>query len=143
MGKSVIDTPCIGVCSTVYGDVVCRGCKRFYTEVIQWNTFDHEAKQQIYQRLSNLMSTVVSQFLMITDPELLLQQLQRHSIRHHLTDDPFCWAHHLLRVGVDKIQDINRYGIKIKENYLHLNLTELFTLMDEALHENAVHHYQT
>ncbi|MDC1160500.1 DUF1289 domain-containing protein, partial [Luminiphilus sp.] len=24
-----IRTPCIGVCSTGVGDVVCRGCKRF------------------------------------------------------------------------------------------------------------------
>ncbi|MEC9132488.1 MAG: DUF1289 domain-containing protein, partial [Pseudomonadota bacterium] len=21
-------TPCVGICSTTYGDLVCRGCKR-------------------------------------------------------------------------------------------------------------------
>ncbi|HBZ99754.1 MAG TPA: DUF1289 domain-containing protein, partial [Pseudomonas sp.] len=28
MSSQRIKTPCIGLCSTVYGDVVCRGCKR-------------------------------------------------------------------------------------------------------------------
>ena len=134
MAKSVLDTPCIGICSTVYGDTVCRGCKRFYKEVIEWNTFGDTQKYQVYSRLSHLMSEVVSRFLVIVDPKLLLQQLQNHSIRYHRTDNPFCWAHHLLRVGVDKIQNINHYGINVKEEYLHLNLSALFTLIDESLY---------
>ena len=28
-------TPCVGICSTTYGDDVCRGCKRFSFEVIK------------------------------------------------------------------------------------------------------------
>ncbi|MEL0305883.1 MAG: DUF1289 domain-containing protein, partial [Halieaceae bacterium] len=40
-----IRTPCIGVCSTGVGDVVCRGCKRFAHEVIDWNGYSPEQKQ--------------------------------------------------------------------------------------------------
>ena len=37
-------TPCVGICSTTYGDEVCRGCKRFYFEVINWNKYDENEK---------------------------------------------------------------------------------------------------
>ncbi|MEM9624509.1 MAG: DUF1289 domain-containing protein, partial [Pseudomonadota bacterium] len=33
-------TPCVGICSTTYGDLVCRGCKRFAHEIVQWNAYD-------------------------------------------------------------------------------------------------------
>ncbi|MCF8976542.1 DUF1289 domain-containing protein, partial [Pseudomonas edaphica] len=33
MSNQAIKTPCVGLCSTVYGDLVCRGCKRFHHEV--------------------------------------------------------------------------------------------------------------
>jgi hypothetical protein len=36
MPNQTIKTPCVGLCSTVYGDLVCRGCKRFHHEVINW-----------------------------------------------------------------------------------------------------------
>ena len=39
-----IKTPCLGICSTTsVGDVVCRGCKRYAFEVIDWNGYDDEA----------------------------------------------------------------------------------------------------
>ena len=48
-----LGTPCIGICSTVYGDEVCRGCKRTFTEVIDWNNLSEEdiiRLQDDYQR---------------------------------------------------------------------------------------------
>ncbi len=27
-------TPCVGMCSTTYGDLVCRGCRRFSHEIV-------------------------------------------------------------------------------------------------------------
>jgi predicted Fe-S protein YdhL (DUF1289 family) len=137
MDKSVIDTPCIGICSTVYGDVVCRGCKRFYREIIDWNGFDHSQKHAVYQRLSTLMSQVVMRFLRVLDDDLLKQQLKNHSIRFHSTDDALCWAHHLLRVGGDKLHDLQHYGLAVQPEFESCSLRELFTLMDEDLYERA------
>ena len=31
--KLIKRTPCIGVCSTTYGDDICRGCRRFRHEI--------------------------------------------------------------------------------------------------------------
>ena len=46
-----IRTPCIGVCSTGIGDAVCRGCKRFAHEVIDWNGYSQAQKEAIDARL--------------------------------------------------------------------------------------------
>lgn len=44
-------TPCAGRCSTVFGDLVCRGCRRFNHEVIQWNTYTTDQRLVVWQRL--------------------------------------------------------------------------------------------
>lgn len=44
-------TPCAGRCSTVFGDAVCRGCRRFNHEVIQWNTYTAEQRLSVWKRL--------------------------------------------------------------------------------------------
>jgi len=46
-----VKTPCIGICSTVYGDEICRGCQRTYQEVIQWNALSEEEKLKILKRI--------------------------------------------------------------------------------------------
>ena len=54
-GESLITaSPCIGICSTTFGDDICFGCQRTYLEVIQWNTFSDEEKDKVNQRLLNL-----------------------------------------------------------------------------------------
>lgn len=45
------DSPCVGKCSTTYGDDVCRGCGRTYIEVIEWITYDAQRKAEIWARL--------------------------------------------------------------------------------------------
>ena len=47
-------SPCIGVCSTTYGDLVCRGCNRFAHEVVQWNGYDADQRDAIWSRLEEL-----------------------------------------------------------------------------------------
>lgn len=44
-------TPCAGRCSTVFGDSVCRGCRRFNHEVIQWNTYNEAQRLAVWKRL--------------------------------------------------------------------------------------------
>ena len=39
---------------TTYGDEVCRGCKRFQHEVIQWNSYSDQQKEIVWNRLEAL-----------------------------------------------------------------------------------------
>ncbi len=70
-------TPCIGICSTTYGDLVCRGCKRFAHEIVQWNAFEHDQRQAVWQRLLTLRAGAVRTVLVVTDPARLSDQAAR------------------------------------------------------------------
>lgn len=52
-------TPCAGRCSTVFGDAVCRGCRRFNHEVIRWNTYTVEQRQAIWLRLDAQLDQIL------------------------------------------------------------------------------------
>ena len=42
--KQPWDIPCIGICSTTTGDIVCRGCGRNLEEIRQWVSLDREER---------------------------------------------------------------------------------------------------
>lgn len=67
-------TPCIGICSTTYGDLVCRGCKRFAHEIVQWNGYDATQREAVWQRLLELRAGAVRAVLSIRDEALLREQ---------------------------------------------------------------------
>ena len=60
-------TPCIGVCSTTYGDLVCRGCKRFSHEVVEWNGYDSDQQKRVWSRLSQLQDESVRACVRVCD----------------------------------------------------------------------------
>ncbi len=58
-------SPCIGVCSTTYGDLVCRGCNRFAHEVVEWNAYNEAQREMIRRRLDELRDGAVQCFLSV------------------------------------------------------------------------------
>lgn len=60
-------TPCIGICSTTYGDLVCRGCKRFAHEVVGWNGFEESQRTLVWQRLGQLLRESVAACIAVDD----------------------------------------------------------------------------
>ncbi|MDI9335933.1 MAG: DUF3717 domain-containing protein [Gammaproteobacteria bacterium] len=46
------DSPCIGVCSLLQGDVECRGCGRTLQEVTDWVELSFSEKKQIWRRIT-------------------------------------------------------------------------------------------
>lgn len=64
-------TPCIGICSTTYGDLVCRGCKRFSHEIVGWNQYDTAQHAVVWCRLAELRDASVREFLNIVDEPAL------------------------------------------------------------------------
>ena len=64
-------TPCIGVCSTTYGDLVCRGCKRFAHEVVGWNGFADKQRHVVWMRLNRLLAESVRAYVTVVDEQRL------------------------------------------------------------------------
>lgn len=76
-------SPCIGVCSTTYGDFVCRGCKRFAHEVVAWNQFNEAQRNRVWDRLSALLEQSIRDYLVITASR---KQLRPFETPFHLLD---------------------------------------------------------
>ena len=70
-------TPCVGICSTTYGDLVCRGCKRFAHEIVSWNAFDAQQRGAIWGRLEELRKGAISRCLRVLDEDTF--QRGRHN----------------------------------------------------------------
>jgi predicted Fe-S protein YdhL (DUF1289 family) len=71
MASALRATPCVGICSTTYGDLVCRGCKRFAHEIVGWNTYADEQRTRVWQRLSTLRDASTASFLEVVDAQAL------------------------------------------------------------------------
>jgi predicted Fe-S protein YdhL (DUF1289 family) len=68
-------TPCVGICSTTYGDLVCRGCKRFAHEIVQWNGYDDLQQEAVRERLQRVRDEVLSLLLVCHDEALMQNAL--------------------------------------------------------------------
>ncbi len=59
------------MCSTTFGDFVCRGCKRWLHEVIDWNSYDDVNKRVVIERLRLQHDACVAGFVAIDDEATL------------------------------------------------------------------------
>jgi len=140
MSKSV-KTPCVGICSTVFGDEVCRGCKRFQHEIIQWNGYDDVAKRSVLNRLELLKVQIMESKIRITDESLLKAQLLEFKIKFEEDNNSLCWVFDLLRSGSQSIVSSTDFGFELIDNSVS-NLSELKKVMEEELFKLSEAHYQ-
>ena len=73
-------TPCVGICSTTFGDLVCRGCKRFSHEIVDWNSYDDSQKEIIWERLEKIKEQVVGQIVKRKDEKLFQSAIEAQKI---------------------------------------------------------------
>lgn len=90
-------SPCIGVCSTTFGDLVCRGCKRFAHEVVDWNGYEADQRLAIWRRLAELRDASVGEFLSVIDPDALQAAATRLHIVPVPEQSPLTLAYETLR----------------------------------------------
>lgn len=137
-----VKTPCVGICSTGIGDSVCRGCKRFAHEVIDWNLYSNEQKWLIAQRLEAFLSQVVSNYLLVTDSKRLLLQIRHQQIRFREEQSPQCWVFDLLRAGASQIVDLEVYGLRLQPGCKGMSLREIRDAIDQDFYALSCAHYE-
>ncbi len=137
-----VKTPCIGVCSTGIGDAVCRGCKRFSHEVIDWNGYTPEQKSVVDQRLSGFLSQCVSNKLRVTDPALLEWQLRVQQIAFVEHHDEYCRVFSLLKAGGGQIRNTLDYGFEVDRRYRDISLIALREMIDQEFYILSEAHYE-
>lgn len=136
-----VKTPCVGVCSTGIGDSVCRGCKRFAHEVIDWNAYSHEQRLIIADRLEHFLGTIVSNCFQIHDQALLFKQIKYQQIRFNEAKNPYCWIFDLLRAGASQIEDLSIYGVSVLPKWSEYSLVEIRDEIEKDFYALSCAHY--
>ncbi len=127
------ETPCIGICSTIYGDEICRGCFRTYQDIIDWNIYPDTTKLAILDSLNAQAVAILKERIEIINLELLKAKCNQFKVKIRPTWDPLTWAHALLREGIHQIQDLHKYGIQIKPDYARMRLPKFIELIDDEI----------
>lgn len=112
MSASRIGTPCIGTCSCTFGDAICRGCKRYDTEVRDWNALSDAERQETWARLNSTREQVLGRWFEVTDPERLAQAMDANAIRRQPNYSPLAWVEDLLRACKTQHPPYERIGIR-------------------------------
>ncbi|TKD38179.1 DUF1289 domain-containing protein [Azotobacter chroococcum] len=142
MSHQRIKTPCIGLCSTVYGDLVCRGCKRFHHEVVNWNQYTEEEKCAVWMRLEALLVQVVQAKLEVFDAQRLRRQLEQRQIRFVAEQSAYCWAYQLIVRGARAINQLEAYGIALLPEFRGWELPALRDAIDREFFLLSEAHYE-
>jgi predicted Fe-S protein YdhL (DUF1289 family) len=141
MSNHRIKTPCVGLCSTVYGDLVCRGCKRFHHEVVNWNLYNDEEKRAVWLRLEILLVQVMAAKVDVFDPARLRQQLEQRQIRFVPEQSEYCWAYQLIARGARVINQLEAYGMVLLPEFRDWALPELRDAIDREFFLLSEAHY--
>ena len=110
--KKRSSTPCLGICSTTFGDEVCKGCKRFAHEIVSWTKYSQEEREIVNDRLEKFKIQILQHRFAITDKNLFESMLEEKAIRFNHSLDPLTWIFDLFRAAGSQTFDISNFGIK-------------------------------
>lgn len=136
-----VKTPCVGVCSTGIGDQVCRGCKRYAHEVVNWNAYSNEQRLIIARRLEGFLAQVVSNKLRITDQAQLLAAIKHQQVLFNEDQDAYCWVFSLLKAGASQIHDLSVYGLAYQPEWQGTSLVDIKATIDQDYYTLSCAHY--
>lgn len=140
-----VPTPCVGICSTTYGDVVCRGCRRYLHEVINWNRFSEAEKRLVWQRLDSLLEQVLPASFHIDEPARLRERLQHYRIPFREDASAWAWLHALLKASAKQLQSqpdvLAEFGVS-RIDRSTLSLAQLREKLNADLHRLAEAYYE-
>ena len=140
MRKQRSSTPCLGICSTTYGDDVCRGCKRFIHEVINWNSYSNDEKEIVNSRLEEFKVTILSHRFKVTDAELLSSKLKEHAINFNDSLDAITWIFDLLRASSQDL-DLELFGLELLPDHRTFSLSSIKDEINTELFELSQAHF--
>ena len=135
-------TPCIGICSTTYGDEICRGCKRFSYEVTSWIKYTDSEKDNVNRRLQKFKKLILSDKFSIIDEQLLRKSLDDAKIMYNDKLEPICWLFDLFRALSQESLKLSALGIALKPSYSKHSISELKELINKEFFELSTAHYQ-
>ena len=138
MHKKRSSTPCLGICSTTFGDEVCKGCKRFAHEIVNWTKYRLEEREIINERIEKFKILILSDRFKVIDAELLATKLEEKAINFNHSLDPITWIFDLFRAAGSQSFDLGNYGIKSLKQFDPKTIKD--EINDELLELSEAHH---
>ena len=132
-------TPCVGICSTTYGDDVCRGCKRFIHEVINWNSFNPEEKESVWKRLEKLKTLIMQSKISIINETLMEEKIEELQLNINSDLNSFSKAFVIVKLSSKSFDDLNEFGIKIVNK--DVSLIDLKEEIEKELYDLSMAHF--
>ena len=138
MLKNRSTTPCLGICSTTYGDDVCKGCKRFVHEIINWPKYSMDERAVINDRLEKFKIIILKDRFKIQDRDLFSFKLKENAINYNNSLDPLAWIFDLFRASGSQELDLAQFGISQLQNFNPKTIKD--ELNKELLELSEAHH---
>ena len=110
--KKRSSTPCLGICSTTFGDEVCKGCKRFAHEIVSWTKYSQEEREIVNDRLEKFKIQILQHRFAVTDKNLFESMLEEKAINFNNSLDPLTWIFDLFRASGSQTFYLSNFGIK-------------------------------
>ena len=137
--KKRSSTPCLGICSTTFGDEVCKGCKRFAHEIVSWTKYSLEEREIINDRLEKFKIKILQDRFKIIDSNLLAARLEEKAINFNHSLDPLTWIFDLFRAAGSQEFDLSNYGIESLDHFnpktIKDDINNQLLQLSEAHHE--------
>ena len=136
--KKRSSTPCLGICTTTFGDEVCKGCKRFSHEIVSWPKYSSEEREIVNARLEKFKINILQHRFTVTDIEIFQSKLDEKAINYNHSLDPLTWIFDLLRAAGSQSLDLKNFGIKSLRNYDPRTIKD--EINNELLELSEAHH---
>lgn len=139
MTNTLRRTPCVGICSTTYGDLVCRGCKRFAHEIDQWNGYADDQRGLVWQRLYTLREGAVLANVRIDSQTRLRERAEALRVPDRERLSPANLAYEVIR-RLPQEADFASLGVAPLEPADHAGA--LYLRLEVELYRRAVAQYE-
>ena len=136
--KKRSSTPCLGICSTTFGDEVCKGCKRFSHEIVSWTKYSHEEREIVNDRLEKFKVKILNHRFEIFDKNLFESKLEEKAINFNHSLDPLTWIFDLFRAAGSQSFEIENFGIKSLKHFDSQTIRD--EINKELLELSEAHH---
>lgn len=104
-------TPCIGICSTTYGDMICRGCKRFAHEIVAWNGYTDDQRERVWHRLYALRDEATALYVAVADARTLRDAALQTKVERSTNMSLLTMGYEVLRRRALDLSDLSEIGL--------------------------------
>ncbi|MBF2754986.1 MAG: DUF1289 domain-containing protein [Gammaproteobacteria bacterium AqS3] len=136
-------SPCMGICTTTYGDPVCKGCKRFVHEIADWSAYSEGQRTAVSERLQNQARNAVLSYFRIVDEKALWSYVEQENRVRYYPD--WCPEHTVFQLLFYRIfsgfEALRECGVEPLPEYRSQSLEELVQHVDSLYNRLGQDYY--